>query len=131
MHGAQPNRRDEGVTLALTGPVVLAVLFGALLHASWNAIIKSGQDKQLDTALIHGLGIVFAAPLVLWVGLPDRAAWPYIAATTVVHLAYYVAEALQGKPLAQKVQEYGFKLGFVMLATLMAFTLINDLAKFL
>ena len=79
--------------MALTGPVVLAVLFGALLHASWNAIIKSGQDKQLDTALIHGLGIVFAAPLVLWVGLPDRAAWPYIAATTVVHLGYYVALA--------------------------------------
>ena len=36
--------------------IVAAVLFGALLHASWNALIKSGQDQQLDTALIHVLG---------------------------------------------------------------------------
>ncbi len=47
------------------------------------------------------------------------------------HLAYYAAEALQGRPLAQRVQEYGFKVGFVILLTLMAFTLVNDLSKLL
>jgi len=36
--------------MTLTGPVVAAVLLGALLHASWNALIKSGTDKSLDTA---------------------------------------------------------------------------------
>lgn len=79
--------------LALTGPIVAAVLLGAVLHASWNALIKSGQDKQLDTALIHSIGIFFAFPLLLYTGLPDRAAWPYIAVTTVVHLGYYIALA--------------------------------------
>ena len=39
--------------MALTWPIVAAVLCAALLHASWNALIKSGQDKALDTALIH------------------------------------------------------------------------------
>ncbi|MDB5850603.1 MAG: phosphonate utilization protein [Rhodoferax sp.] len=86
MTGAAP-------VLALTGPIVLAVLCGAVLHASWNALIKSGKDKQLDTALIHSLGVLFALPLVLWTGPPDRAAWPYIAITTVVHLGYYIALA--------------------------------------
>ena len=31
----------------MTWPVVLAVLFGALLHASWNALVKSSHDKAL------------------------------------------------------------------------------------
>ena len=44
------------VPLALSWPVVLAVLFGALLHASWNVLVKSSTDKALDTALIHLLG---------------------------------------------------------------------------
>ena len=42
--------------------LVLALLFAALLHASWNALIKSGGDKSLDTALILGLGVIFAVP---------------------------------------------------------------------
>ena len=42
--------------LALTWPVVAAVLVGALLHASWNALVKSSGDKPLDTALVHLLG---------------------------------------------------------------------------
>ncbi|MDB5878029.1 MAG: phosphonate utilization protein, partial [Variovorax sp.] len=77
----------------MTTPIFLAVLCGALLHAGWNALIKSGRDKQLDTALIHSLGFFVALPLLLWTGLPDRAAWPYIAASTVVHVGYYIALA--------------------------------------
>lgn len=77
----------------LTAPIVLAVLFGALLHASWNAIIKSGRDTQLDTALVHSLGCVLAWPVLLYVGLPNAASWPYIATSTVIHLGYYIALA--------------------------------------
>lgn len=79
--------------MELTAPIVFAVLCGALLHAGWNALIKSGGDKQLDTALIHSLGFFVALPLLLWAGLPDRAAWPYIATSTAIHLGYYIALA--------------------------------------
>ncbi len=77
--------------MTLTWPVVLAVLFGALLHASWNALIKSGADKALDTALVHFMGALVALPLMLWFGLPARAAWPYIGASLVIHIGYYIA----------------------------------------
>ena len=77
--------------MTLTWPVVLAVLFGALLHASWNALIKSGQDKAVDTALLHALGALVALPVMLWVGPPPPAAWPYIAASLVIHIGYYIA----------------------------------------
>lgn len=73
--------------------LVLALLFAALLHASWNALIKSGGDKSLDTALIHSLGVFFALPAVLWFGLPPASAWPFIAASWLIHIAYYVALA--------------------------------------
>jgi len=77
--------------MALTWPVVLAVLCGALLHASWNALIKSGNDKALDTALVHFLGALVALPFMLWLGAPPRGAWPFIAASLVIHIGYYIA----------------------------------------
>jgi len=71
----------------------LAVLFGALLHAGWNAFIKAGKDKSLDTALVHSLGFFVAIPLLMHTGLPKPAAWPYMAASLAIHLGYYVALA--------------------------------------
>jgi phosphonate utilization associated putative membrane protein len=79
--------------MTLTWPVVAAVLFGALLHASWNALIKSGTDKSLDTALIHVMGCVVAIPLLVAVGPPTAAAWPWLAASIVIHIGYYIALA--------------------------------------
>ena len=79
--------------MTLTWPVVLAVLCGALLHAGWNALVKSSGDKQADTALVHFLGAVVALPVALWVGLPPAQCWPFMAASLVIHVGYYVALA--------------------------------------
>ena len=79
--------------MTLTWPVVMAVLFGALLHAAWNGLVKSSGDKPLDTALVNGLGALIALPFALWVGLPSLAAWPFIAVSLVIHLGYYIALA--------------------------------------
>ena len=78
------------MTPALSWPIIAAVLFGALLHASWNALIKSGDDKALDTALIHVLGCGVGAALVLAVGLPKQEALTWLAASVVIHIGYYV-----------------------------------------
>ncbi len=79
--------------MALTWPVVAAVLGGAVLHAGWNALVKSSGDKELDTALVHFLGAVVALPLLFIVGPPPAAALPYIAASLVIHIGYYFALA--------------------------------------
>lgn len=70
-------------------PVALAVLGAALLHAGWNAFLKSGVDKQLDAigiAVGSGAVALVAAPFM---GVPASASWPWIAASAVVHIAYF------------------------------------------
>jgi len=74
----------------VTWTIVGAVLFAALLHASWNALIKSGKDKALDTALIHILGCGVGVVLVALFGLPRREAWPWLAASMTIHIGYYI-----------------------------------------
>jgi drug/metabolite transporter (DMT)-like permease len=73
------------VTLSIS----FAVLLAALLHASWNAMIKGGGDVLLDTAAIVAGAGVLALPLTLLVPLPAAASWPYIGASVTIHLAYY------------------------------------------
>jgi phosphonate utilization associated putative membrane protein len=72
---------------------MLAVLCGAMLHAGWNALVKSSDDKQADTALVHFLGALVALPVALWVGLPRPECWPFMAASLAIHVGYYVALA--------------------------------------
>jgi drug/metabolite transporter (DMT)-like permease len=70
--------------------IALAVLLAALLHASWNALLKSGRDPLLDTAAIVIGGGVVALPLVFVIPVPLAASWPYIASSALIHIAYYL-----------------------------------------
>lgn len=69
--------------------VVLLVLLGACLHATWNALVKSGSDKQLDSTMV-ALGASVASIAALpFVPMPAAAAWPYILASVCIHFTYY------------------------------------------
>jgi regulator of sigma E protease len=43
------------------------------------------------------------------------------------HLLFYVLEGARGRPLAEHFQEWGYRAGFALIITLMAFTLYNDI----
>jgi regulator of sigma E protease len=43
------------------------------------------------------------------------------------HLLFYLAEAIRGKPLGQRAQEYGFRIGLALVLTLMVFATWKDL----
>jgi len=69
--------------------VFAAVLFAAAAHAGWNATIKRGFDPLLTTVLIAiGAGVV-ALPMLPFVGLPAAPAHPWVAASVLIHLAYF------------------------------------------
>jgi len=69
--------------------VSMAVLLAALLHASWNAMIKGGGDVLHDTAGIVVGAMLIGLPFLFVVPVPSASAWPFIIASVVVHLAYY------------------------------------------
>jgi drug/metabolite transporter (DMT)-like permease len=71
--------------------VTLAVLGAALAHATWNAMIKSSSNVLLDMTLVVFFAGVVTAPFMFVVDMPPAAAWPYIMASMVLHLGYYIA----------------------------------------
>lgn len=65
------------------------VLFAALLHASWNAIVKGGSDKLLTTVLVAGSAALLAAVALPFLDQPAASSWPYIAASVLLQVVYY------------------------------------------
>jgi drug/metabolite transporter (DMT)-like permease len=78
--------------LELTLGVTLAVLGAGLLHAGWNALVKSaaGGDPLLDTATIVAGATVCSLAIIPFVPLPLAAAWPMAIASIVIHFGYYL-----------------------------------------
>ena len=81
--------------MELTLGVTLAVLGAGMLHAGWNALLKSagGGDALLDTATVVAGSTACSLLALPFVPLPETAAWPFIAASTLIHVAYYLTLA--------------------------------------
>ncbi len=78
--------------MELSFGVTLAVLGAGFLHASWNALLKSsaGGDALLDTTAVVAGSSLWGLIFVGLVAFPPLAAWPYIAASSVIHFGYYI-----------------------------------------
>ena len=81
----------------------------------------SGQVAQLGIASL----VSFIAVLSVNRGLINLFPIPILDGG---HLLFYLAEALRGRPLPQRAQEYGFKAGMAFLACLFVFATWNDLS---
>ena len=73
---------------SLTGGVVL---LAALLHASWNAMLHGNRDRFLSMTWMSIAIAGVATFIVVSAPLPDRAAWPYLVASGLVHIFYNVS----------------------------------------
>ncbi|UVF20122.1 DMT family transporter [Microvirga terrae] len=67
------------------------VLVAAFLHASWNAMAKSGKGDPLIQAGRIAVGSAVAAvPALLVSGLPDAASSVHLVGSALIHVAYFV-----------------------------------------
>lgn len=73
--------------------VFAAVMLGAALHASWNAIVKAGGDKLLTTVLVATGSALIALPFLFLLPAPAPASWPFLAASTVAQVVYFALVA--------------------------------------
>jgi len=77
----------------LSSFVLAAVLFGALLHAAWNALIKLQPDKFAAAASVAILAGVVGLPVMAALPAPPAAAWPYLIASAIIHVGYFALVA--------------------------------------
>lgn len=69
------------------------VLFAAALHATWNAIVKGSTDKLLTTVLVTGAAGLVAIVALPWIRQPAAASWPFILASSLLQVLYFVLVA--------------------------------------
>lgn len=73
---------------------MLVVLGSALLHALWNALVRSASDKFSSTVWIVCGAAVWALPLLTATPLPASESWPYLLASVLIHGVYFTLVAL-------------------------------------
>jgi len=67
-----------------------AVLTAALMHASWNSLVKSAGDKFMTSARVCLWCGIIAAAVAAVTPWPAAAAWPFVAASAAIHIVYFV-----------------------------------------
>lgn len=98
----------EGNVKDLSGPLRIAQVSGEAAQSGFENLI------YLMAVLSVNLGLINLFPIPMLDG---------------GHLVFYAAEAIRGKPLSEKVQEYGFRVGLTLVLGLMIFATWNDLAQ--
>jgi len=131
--------RHDPATALWRATVETAVLSGRILDFVWQMINGTRTTKDLGgpiriaqiSADMWQLGIesmiMFAVALSINLGLLNLFPIPMLDGG---HLLFYGFEAIRGKPLGERAQEYGFRIGIVMVLGLMVFATWNDLEYF-
>jgi regulator of sigma E protease len=90
----------------LGGPIRIVQVTGEVAQFGLAALVS------LTALLSVNLGVVNLLPIPILDG---------------GHLVLYTIEGLRGRPLSQRTQEYGFRVGFAIIASILVFTSWNDL----
>jgi uncharacterized membrane protein len=70
--------------------VVAAVLLAAVLHASWNALLKDGRDRLVMVVLLDLTAMVLSALLLPLARSPASASWGLLGLSVLLHTGYKV-----------------------------------------
>jgi regulator of sigma E protease len=84
----------------------------------------SGQVAELGLVSL----ILFAAFLSVNLGLINLLPIPVLDGG---HLVFYALEAVRGKPVSERAQDYAFRFGLVVIVGLMVFVTSNDIVRLL
>lgn len=130
--------RHDPFTAVVAGAEETVTLTVGTLTAVWQMIVGARTTEELGGPLqiaqmsgeatrsgVAGF-LWFAAILSINLGLINLFPIPVLDGG---HLLFYAAEAVRGKPLGERAQEYGFRIGLALVLTLMLFSTWNDLVQ--
>ena len=66
----------------------MLTVLAAVLHVTWNLIVKSGEDRLIAMWGVTLAGTVVSAPLLVVLGPPEPSVVLYIGASAVIHVCY-------------------------------------------
>jgi drug/metabolite transporter (DMT)-like permease len=69
---------------------ILLLLISAILHTSWNLLIKQSEDKYIVTWWMVTLGGLFALVALFFTGLPPRSMWLFALISICVEATYFI-----------------------------------------
>jgi len=70
--------------------IFLLILFAALLHASWNIIIKSINNSQVAISLQMLIQSIIFFPFLFFVPIPEGVTWVYLIISLILHSSYFL-----------------------------------------
>ena len=76
--------------MGLDAFAITIVLLAAVLHAGWNALVKSAGDKVMMFSTITLGGAIMSGLLVPFFPIPAPESWPFLFASVFVHYGYYL-----------------------------------------
>jgi regulator of sigma E protease len=118
--GAQETWFVVEKTMEYIGKVIVGRESANQLGGPIRIAQMSGQVASIGlAALIH-----MAAVLSVSIGLLNLFPIPLLDGG---HLLFYAIEALRGRPLSERAQEVGFRIGFAIVLMLMIFATFNDI----
>ncbi len=115
-----------GQMIELTFVMVKKLIIGdvALNNLSGPISIAKGAGMTADFGLVYFLG--FLALISVNLGIVNLLPLPVLDGG---HLLFFSIEAIMRRPVSERVQEIGYKLGSAILMVLMAIALFNDFAR--
>ncbi|MGH6849608.1 MAG: M50 family metallopeptidase, partial [Methylocella sp.] len=92
----------------LSGPIRIAEMSGAMAKLGPSYLLNLAAILSISVGMLN----LFPIPLL------DGG-----------HLLYYAVEAVRGKALTDRMQQFGFKIGLTLVASLMVFATYNDILR--
>ncbi|HPD83117.1 MAG: RIP metalloprotease RseP [Alphaproteobacteria bacterium] len=126
IHGIQAAVSETFSITASTLKALGQIFTGTRSATELGGIIRIGAIAG-DMAQAGFIAIItFTALLSINLGLINLFPIPMLDGG---HLVFYGIEAIKGRPVSEKVQEYAFRFGFAVLVAMMLFANINDLVQ--
>jgi regulator of sigma E protease len=122
--GAASERTGQIIALSLQGIGQLIMGRGHLDQLQGPVGIAQITGKVAQWGLLPFLSLI--AVLSVSIGLINLFPIPLLDGG---HLLYYACEAVLGRPLGERVQDVGFRLGLVLVLGLMILATWNDIAR--
>jgi regulator of sigma E protease len=102
------------------------IFVGQASTAQLGGVVRIAQMSGEAASLGFATLITWAGFISVSIGLLNLFPIPLLDGG---HLLFYAAEVVRGRPVPERVQEFGFRIGFAIIVMLMIFTLWNDVSR--